>query len=200
MTDAELRADLLSRFYELRHSNGGFVPVTDIFLSGTERVTSDAIGGVCRQLREAGLIEWTVYLGQGPIIGSARITGAGVDIVERRDATSIDVRFSSKPAPVPNEAPLSDEAVRDIRQGISRIKAELPAVLLSNSANAEITADINHIEIEADRPVPRRLFMKLYLESLRDNLAKASGAATAGGVVALVALIGGLIAKHFGVL
>jgi hypothetical protein len=41
--------------------------------------------------------------------------------------------------------------------------------------------------------------MKLYLESLRDNLAKAAGAATAGGVVALVALVSGLLAKHFGI-
>jgi hypothetical protein len=39
--------------------------------------------------------------------------------------------------------------------------------------------------------------MKLYLESLRDNLAKAAGAATVGGGGALLALVGGLLAKHF---
>jgi hypothetical protein len=40
--------------------------------------------------------------------------------------------------------------------------------------------------------------MKIYLESLRDNLAKAAGMATAGGAVTLVGLVGSLIAKHFG--
>jgi hypothetical protein len=40
--------------------------------------------------------------------------------------------------------------------------------------------------------------MKMYLESLRDNLAKAAGAATVGGVVGLLALVGGLLGKHFG--
>jgi len=41
--------------------------------------------------------------------------------------------------------------------------------------------------------------MQLYLESLRDNLAKAAGAATAGGLVTLAALVTGLLAKHFGI-
>ena len=75
----------------------------------------------------------------------------------------------------------------------------MPALTLSNTAKADITADINQIEVETERPTPRRRFMKLYLESLRDNLAKAAGAATAGGVVALVALVSGLLAKHFGI-
>jgi hypothetical protein len=70
--------------------------------------------------------------------------------------------------------------------------------MLSNSAKAEIAADIDQIEIETDRPTPRRRFMKIYLESLRDNLAKAAGAATAAGAVTLVALVGGLLVKHFG--
>lgn len=82
---------------------------------------------------------------------------------------------------------------------MSTIKTELPALTLSNSARAEIAADIGQIEIEADRPTPRKPFMKLYLESLRDSIAKAAGAATAGGAVTLAALVGGLIAKHFGI-
>ena len=98
-----------------------------------------------------------------------------------------------------NDAPLSDAALTEICEVVSMIKAELPALTLSNSAKADITADINQIEVETERPTPRRRFMQLYLESLRDNLAKAAGAATAGGVVALVALVSGLLAKHFGI-
>ncbi len=93
---------------------------------------------------------------------------------------------------------MSDAALAEIREAVSTIKAELPALTLSNSTRAEITADIGQIEIETDRPTPRQRFMKIYLESLRDNLAKAAGAATAGGAVGLVALVGGIIAKHFG--
>ena len=51
------------------------MPVDDMILGGTERASIEAIGGVCRQLAEGGLIEWSGYLGQGPRIGSARITG-----------------------------------------------------------------------------------------------------------------------------
>jgi hypothetical protein len=98
-----------------------------------------------------------------------------------------------------NDAPMSNAALTEIREVVSTIKAELPALTLSNSAKADITADISQIEVETERPTPRTRFMKLYLESLRDNLAKAAGAATAGGVVALVALVSGLLAKHFGI-
>jgi hypothetical protein len=203
-SDAELRYRLLSHFYRLRQSNGGFVPVDDMIITGTESVTREAIGGVCRQLGEAGLIEWIGYLGQGHTIGSARITGSGVDAVERGSSPSIEIRFPLTNAPAPsspptiNDAPMSDAALTEIREVISTIQSELPALMLSNSAKAEITADIDQIEIETDRPTPRRRFMKIYLESLRDNLAKAVGAATAGGAVGLVALIGGILAKHFG--
>jgi hypothetical protein len=201
MTDAELRYRLLSHFYRLRHSNGGFVPVDDMIISGTESVTREAIGGVCRQLGETGLIEWSGYLGQGHVIGSARITASGVDAVERGSSPGIEIRIGSENAaaqgspPSTKDAPMSDTALTEIREVVNSIKAELPALILPNSAKAEITADINQIEIETDRPTPRRHFMKMYLESLRDNLAKAAGAATAG----LVALVGGLLAKHFGI-
>jgi hypothetical protein len=50
MTDAELRGRLLTHFYGLRHSNGRYVPVDDLIISGTERVSPGAIEGVCRQL------------------------------------------------------------------------------------------------------------------------------------------------------
>jgi hypothetical protein len=205
VTDGELRYKLLSHFYRLRHSNGGVVPVDDMIITGTgtDPVTLKAIGNVCRQLGEAGLIEWTGYIGQGRTVGRARITGSGVDVIERGTSPNNEIRFpssnASAPSPPPvNDVPLSDAALTDIREIVSTIKAELPALTLSNSARSEITADIDQIQIETDRPTPRGRFMKIYLESLRDNLAKAAGAATAGGAVSLVALVGGLLAKHFG--
>ena len=205
VTDAELRYILLSHFYRLRHSNGGFVPVDDMIVSGigTNPVALEAIGNVCRQLGEAGLIEWTGYIGQGRTVGSARITGMGVDAIERKTSPSIEIRFPSSNASAPSppasdDTPLSDDALKDIRDAVITVKAELPALTLSNSEKAEITADISHIEIETDRPAPRSRFMKLYLESLRDNFAKAAGAATVGGAVTLAALIGSVLVKHFG--
>jgi hypothetical protein len=56
MTDGELRHKLLAHFYRLRHSNGGYVPVDDMIVTGNP-VTLEAIGNVCRQLERfpAGL-------------------------------------------------------------------------------------------------------------------------------------------------
>jgi hypothetical protein len=88
-------------------------------------------------------------------------------------------------------------AIAEIREVVDRINAELPALALANSAQAEITADIAQIKVETDRPSPRRRFLVMYLESLRDNLAKAAGAGTA---TVLVGLVGGLLAKYFGLL
>jgi hypothetical protein len=204
MSDTELRHKLLAHFYGLRHSNGGYVPVDDMIIpvTATGSVTLEAIANVCRQLGEAGLIEWTGYIGQGPTIGRARITGSGVDVIERENSSN-EIRLPSSNAPAPSslpvhDAPLTDAALAAVREVLSTIKDELPALTLSNSAQSEITADVRQIEIEADRPTPRGRFMKIYLESLRDNLAKAAGMATAGGAVTLVGLVGSLIAKHFG--
>lgn len=194
MTDLELRGLLLSHFYGLRHSNGGYVPVTSIILS-PEPVSDDVIAGVCRQLADVGLIDWTAYL-QGPTIGSARITGSGVDAVERGSSPSIEIRFPSKNASAPssppptNDAPVPPVAIDAIRSALSEIKVQLPTLNLSNSAKADISADVSQIEIEADRPSPRRKFLKTFLESLRDNLAKAMA-------TGLVATVAGLIAKYF---
>jgi hypothetical protein len=62
----------------------------------------------------------------------------------------------------------------------------------SNAIKSDIHADIEQIEIETARPTPRRRFVKVFLESLRDNLAKAAA-------VSLVAAIGAILGKFFGV-
>ena len=82
------------------------------------------------------------------------------------------------------------EALVEIREAIADIKSQLPRVVTSNVVKAEIESDIIQINTELDRPTPRRKFLKTFLESLRDNLAKAAAAS-------LVAGIGAIIAKYF---
>jgi hypothetical protein len=94
MTDAEIRGRLLTHFYRLRHSHGGWVPVEDIILAGAEPVPSGAIEGVCRHLSQLGLIEWQGYIGQGPRIGAARITANGSSRVLKN---SFPPQFDSVP-------------------------------------------------------------------------------------------------------
>jgi len=108
MTDAELRGRLLFHFYNLRYSNGGLVPVTEEILSGGEPVSREAIAGVCRELADVGLIEWTPYL-SSHVIGSARISGPGVAAVERGAAASLEIRFPNKAA----RRPEGDHLKRD---------------------------------------------------------------------------------------
>ena len=200
ITEADIRGRLLAIFHDRRHNADGWVPTSDINMS-PDAVSPQVIGGVCQQLADTGLIQWKpLRAAEGFIVGMAKITGKGVAAFEAGRSTDIDIRIPPRNAPaagspaMSDDAPMSDAALTEIREVVSTIKAELPALTLSNSAKADITADINQIEIETERPTPRRRFMKLYLESLRDNLAKAAGAATAGGMVALIA---GVIAKYF---
>ncbi len=128
MTDAELRGRLLSYFYGLRNSNAGWVPVSDVILSGLERVSDEAIAGVCRQLADGGFIEWTAYL-QGPTIGSVRIKGPGVDAVERGKSTSLEIRFPNAGRPdLPAAMPAIKEPERiNLTVGLKLLQEHLPA-------------------------------------------------------------------------
>ena len=201
LTDADIRGQLLKVFYDRRLNADGWVPTSDIDLS-PNAVDRRAIGASCQHMADVGLIQWKPLRGanEGFVIGMAKITGKGVAAFEARQSGDIELQFPSQyPAaaayPQPqDDAQMSEGALTDIREAVSTIKAELPALATSNSVKAEIAADITQIEVETERPEPRRRFIKLYLESLRDNLAKAAGAATAGGLFALVA---GLLAKYF---
>jgi hypothetical protein len=133
VTDGQMRHALLSHLYRLRHSNGGFVPVDDMIITGIGPVTFEAIGNVCRQLPEAGLIEWTGYIGQGRTVGSARITGSGVDVIEREISPNNEIRFPSTdaatPSPPPiNDAPMTEAALTDIREVVGAVKSGLPTL------------------------------------------------------------------------
>ncbi|MGN8097364.1 hypothetical protein [Methylobacterium sp. 22177] len=85
-----------------------------------------------------------------------------------------------------------DELISDVRILISKIESSLPALDTSNSLRNDIVSDIDQTKIEIGREKPRKKIIKVFLESLRDNLAKAAGGA-------VVAAIGALIAKYFGV-
>jgi hypothetical protein len=198
ITEAHIRGRLLAIFHDRRHNADGWVPTSAINMS-PDVVSSQVIGGVCQQLADVGLIRWNASRSGsdgGFIFGTAKITGKGVAAFEAGESADIDIRFPSKNAPAatspstPDDAPLTDAARTEIRKVISTVMAELPALTLSNSAKADITADINQIEVEIERPSPRRKFLKTFLESLRDNLAKAMA-------TGLVALVAGLIAKYF---
>jgi hypothetical protein len=127
------------------------------------------------------------------IFYAARMSAAGHDAI--KEAKNISIKGTESALLATADEPLTDAALAEIRATLATIKAQLPAVTASNTVRAEIDADVTQIATEADRPTPRRSFMKLYLESLRDNLARAAGA----GTVALVAAVGGLLAKYFGV-
>lgn len=101
------------------------------------------------------------------------------------------------PEPTLDDKPVPDAVLTAVREALEDIKTYMPARTVSYTAKSEIHADISQIEVETERPAPRRRFMVLYLESLRDNLARTAGAWTAA---ALVAVVGGILAKYFGVL
>jgi hypothetical protein len=84
MRDSELRGRLLKRFYDSRHNAEGWVPTSDMELAGEGVLDRQIIGGICRQLADAGLIKWKPLTGAqgGLIVGMAQITGLGIDVID----------------------------------------------------------------------------------------------------------------------
>ena len=112
MTDAEIRGRLLKHFYDLRHANGGSVPATEEILAGSDHVRRNVLATICRQLAEDGLIAWERLDGEneGHIIGVATITGHGVDVVEGRRQSNIEVR-----GPLREHARLAEKEADEMR-------------------------------------------------------------------------------------
>ena len=100
MTDAELRGKLLKAFYDRRHNADGWVPTSDIDASGGEFVHRQVIGGVCGQLAEAGLIQWKPLTGgrEGFVIGMAKITATGVDVIDGTTPPPIVINMTGEPS------------------------------------------------------------------------------------------------------
>jgi predicted nucleotide-binding protein len=99
------------------------VPVDDLIISGTKPVSPEAIEGVCRQLAELGLIEWTTYIGHGPRIGSARITANGSSAVELGSWAGVNIQF---PGRVPDH-PKKEVGLRRDPQLVQKLLERLEA-------------------------------------------------------------------------
>jgi hypothetical protein len=99
MTDADLRGRLLKGFYDRRHNANGWVPTSDMDAAGGEFVDRQVIGGVCGQLAEAGLIQWKPLTGgqEGFVIGMAKITATGVDVIDGARPPPIAINIPGQP-------------------------------------------------------------------------------------------------------
>jgi hypothetical protein len=111
LSDARMRAHLLSALHGLRSSNTGWVPVSDMNFGGLEPVGPGRILTVCEQLAEAGLIVFKPAPGatDGGIVGMSKITGHGCDVVDGLAASRIALEFpqkkkQSEPAPIVSAA------------------------------------------------------------------------------------------------
>jgi hypothetical protein len=104
LSDARMRAHLLSALHGLRNSNTGWVPVSDMNFGGLEPVSPGRILTVCEQLAEAGLIVFKPAPGgpDGGLVGMSKITGHGCDAVDglatARIALDIPQKVQSGPA------------------------------------------------------------------------------------------------------
>jgi hypothetical protein len=139
ISDARIRAHLLSVFHGLRSSNDGWVPTSDMNLGGMEAVSLGRIRNVCEQLAEAGLIKFKpLPNGSGEIVGMCKITGHGSDVAEGRSQASIALEFSSSSGDGPGER-MTEE---DLAAGLS---AEVPirrgdALDRTGSSNVEVAS------------------------------------------------------------
>lgn len=185
--DIQANAFVLLRAIE-RATRGSAVPVALEQLRDLQ-MTQDEAKAAFLYLKDKGWIDANFR-----IFYAARMSAAGHDAIQEPETASAPQTGSAGLAF--SDEPLTEDALAEIRATLATIRAQLPVVAASNTVKAEIDADVTQIEVEANRPAPRRRFIRLYLESLRDNLAKAAGA----GTVALIAAVGALLAKHFGVL
>jgi hypothetical protein len=91
MTDADRRAIVLRKFYEVRHSHQWYRMPDDRNITKEDAFTTV---NICTQLDQNGLIEWKPYY-EG---GAGRIKSQGVDVIEGNAqppiAISIDKRIS----------------------------------------------------------------------------------------------------------
>jgi hypothetical protein len=103
ISDAKMRAHLLSAIHGLRNSNTGWVPVSDMNFGGVEPITPGRIHTACEQLAEAGLFAFRPAPG-GPdrgLVGMSKITGHGCDVVDGLATARIALDFSQKVQPAP---------------------------------------------------------------------------------------------------
>lgn len=134
-SDAELRGILLKGFYDRRHNAGGWVPTSDIDASGAER---QVISGVCGQLKDARLIHWKPLTGaqEGIVIGMAKITATGVDVIEGARPSpiaigTIGLQSSSLPPTSGAEQTMKDEMMASVSTPVEKHELVVYDVALS---------------------------------------------------------------------
>jgi hypothetical protein len=156
MTDAEIRGRLLTQVHALRHSNGGWVPISDINLAPVP-VELRVIGGVCQQLADIGLIQWRpLQDSTGFVAGTGKITGQGVAAVESGRSGSIDIQLPSKDTARPDKTdsfPLVAAAVTGMPAAESSV-IDVPAIMAATATS--IMAAQRELGIAPPPPVGSR--------------------------------------------
>jgi hypothetical protein len=96
VNDVQLRGRILRILYERRNNADGWVPITDVDLSGGPPVSPGEIASICRQLADAGMMRWKPLAGgnAGIVAGMGQITGPGVDVVETGISPTLRIEFS----------------------------------------------------------------------------------------------------------
>ncbi len=95
LDDSALRGRVLTTVFELRHQNGGRVPITDTIFSGFPPIDRQVMGMVCDHLQKANLIEWQPLFGSGSV-GHAKITGFGIDVYLGKARSPIDINLPGR--------------------------------------------------------------------------------------------------------
>src|SRR5262245_56929638 len=95
ISEARMRAHLLQTLHGLRDRNTGWVPVSDMNFGGFETVGFARVRAICEQLADGGLANFKPLPGSpwGFIVGLARITGHGCDVVEGRANSQVALEF-----------------------------------------------------------------------------------------------------------
>lgn len=94
MTDNDLRAILLKKFYDKR-SNGGFQWEKEDFDDVEETLSFQEILRVCDQLNDHGLVQWKSIKAAGGIAvgGHGKISACGVDVIEGTAKSPISINL-----------------------------------------------------------------------------------------------------------
>lgn len=95
ISEPRLRAHLLQTLHGLRDSNTGWVPVSDMNFGGLEIVSFAQARAICEQLADGGLAHFKPLPGNpcGFIVGLAKITGHGCDVVDGRANSQVTLEF-----------------------------------------------------------------------------------------------------------
>lgn len=105
LSDEKIRGLLLKHFYNLRHANGGWCPISEAIVAPYP-VELRILGSVCQHLADIRLIEWRSLEGEdGVVDGMAKITGKGAAAVESGVSSEISIHFPSGGGATSNTLP-----------------------------------------------------------------------------------------------